>query len=68
MHQHGQVIGPINGTHREPAAFTDTHVELLKTFADQAVIAIENVQLFEELQASNREIAQKSRQIASLQA
>jgi len=51
-----ETVGLISVTHAEPGPFASAHVEILKTFADQAVIAIENVRLFTELQASNREL------------
>src|SRR5262245_5493866 len=51
-----EAIGGISVTRREPGGFTDDEIAVLKTFADQAVIAIENVRLFAELQASNRDL------------
>src|SRR5262249_30277082 len=47
----GEAIGAITIRRTEVRPFTDRQVDLLKTFADQAVIAIENARLFEEVQA-----------------
>ena len=55
VHRDG-VIGVIAVSHAEAGAFSRDEMELLKTFADQAVIAIENVRLFKELEVANREL------------
>ena len=46
--------------------FTDKQVKLVETFADQAVIAIENVRLFQELQARTRELARSVEELKAL--
>ena len=52
----GVAIGCIGVRRTEVRPFTEKHIALLKTFADQAVIAIENVRLFKELQERNTEL------------
>ena len=51
-------IGAIAVARSNPGPFPDTQIALLQTFADQAVIAIENVRLFTELEARNRDLTE----------
>ena len=56
MHREGQVVGAIFVARTEPLRFSDNQIRLLEIFADQAVIAIGNVRLFEEVQAKTRDL------------
>ena len=58
----GVSIGCIAVTRVQPGAFDDHHVQLLQTFADQAVIAIGNVRLFDEVQAKTRDLTESLQQ------
>ena len=53
----GQPIGAMALSRTMPGLFADRQIELVTTFADQAVIAIENVRLFDEVQQRTRELA-----------
>jgi GAF domain-containing protein len=52
LRQRGEIIGVLNARRIEVRPFTPAQIKLLETFADQAVIAIENVRLFQELKES----------------
>ena len=58
LRQQGEFIGTLIARRTEVRPFTPAQIKLLETFADQAVIAIENVRLFQEL----KETAWSSRQ------
>ena len=60
------LIGVIVIHRKEVRPFTDKQTALLKTFADQAVIAIENVRLFQELEARTRELARSVGELKAL--
>jgi signal transduction histidine kinase/DNA-binding response OmpR family regulator len=63
--QEGTAVGTINLRRTEMDPFTDKQIALLQTFASQAVIAIQNVRLFKELEART---AQLTRSVGELQA
>ena len=52
LRQHGELLGVVGARRNEVRPFTPAQIKLLETFADQAVIAIENVRLFNELKES----------------
>src|SRR5262249_32357604 len=58
----GEAIGVLTIRRTEVKPFTDKQIELVATFADQAVIAIENVRLFDEVQARTRDLSESLEQ------
>jgi len=66
LRQQGELIGVLNARRTEVRPFSPAQIKLLETFADQAVIAIENVRLFQELQARTRELARSVGELKAL--
>ena len=62
----GKPIGVITVTGAEAEAFSQRQIELLQTFADQAVIAVENVRLFTELKARTAALTRSVEQLTAL--
>ena len=58
----GSPIGVVLLMRRSPKPFSEKQVELVETFADQAVIAIENVRLFDEVQTRTRDLTESLQQ------
>ena len=66
MLREGSPIGAITVWRSAVGPFSDQHVTLLQTFADQAVIAVENVRLFKELQARTNELTRSVGELTAL--
>src|SRR5215510_12804894 len=63
MSREGVPIGAIVIARREVGHFPESHIELLKIFAHQAVIAIENARLFEQVRARTRELTERTQEL-----
>ena len=63
----GKSIGAITVGKAEPNSISEREIQLLKTFADQAVIAIENVRLFESVQTRTRELGESLEDLRTTQ-
>jgi GAF domain-containing protein len=63
----GEALGVISLRRVEVQPFNDKQIELLKSFADQAVIAISNVRLFEQVQARTRELSKSLEDLRTAQ-
>src|SRR6476646_5776360 len=61
--QRGASIGVLGLRRQDVRPYTDHEIEMLETFADQAVIAIENARLFSELEQRNAELQASNRQV-----
>jgi signal transduction histidine kinase/putative methionine-R-sulfoxide reductase with GAF domain len=66
LHQQREFIGVLAARHMNVHPFSPAQIKLFETFADQAVIAIENVRLFQELQARTAELAQSVEELKAL--
>src|SRR5207245_6770088 len=66
MLREGEAVGALLVARHAPGWFSDAEVGLLKTFSDQAVIAIENVRLFKELEARTEELSRSVNQLTVL--
>ncbi len=66
MLRDGSPIGAISVAGGEPAMFTERQIAMLQTFADQAVIAVENTRLFNELQVRTADLARSVEELKAL--
>ena len=66
LRQQGELIGTLNARRIEVRPFTPAQMKLLETFADQAVIAIENVRLFRELDERTHELTRSVGELKAL--